>query len=74
MELSAETKLKDVFAKYPHLKGRFAEINPMFSLLNTPMGKVMVNRVTLANVSQHSGMELDQLIEKINELAADTQN
>lgn len=65
MELTGETKLKDLFAEYPQLKDRMGEINPMFSLLATPMGKVMVNRVSLADVSKRSGMELDDLIGEI---------
>ena len=46
MELNRDTKLKDIVSAYPSLKTRLAEINPKFSLLNSPIGKVMIGKVT----------------------------
>lgn len=55
MELNQDTKLKDIVSAYPSLKTRLAEINPKFSLLNSPIGKVMIGKVTISDMSQRSG-------------------
>lgn len=68
MELNRDTKLKDVLSAYPGLKPRLAEISPKFSLLNSPLGKVMMSRVTLSDMSQKSGMDINSLIDKIRRL------
>ena len=65
MELNRDTKLKDIVSAYPSLKTRLAEINPKFSLLNSPIGKVMIGKVTISDMSQRSGMDMNSLIDGI---------
>ena len=68
MELNRDTKLKDIVSAYPSLKTRLAEINPKFSLLNSPIGKVMIGKVTISDMSQRSGMDMNSLIDGIPKL------
>ena len=68
MELNRDTKLKDIVSAYPSLKTRLAEINPKFSLLNSPIGKVMIGKVTISDMSQRSGMDMNSLIDGIRKL------
>ena len=68
MELNRDTKLKDIVSAYPSLKTRLAEINPKFSLLNLPIGKVMIGKVTISDMSQRSGMDMNSLIDGIRKL------
>lgn len=68
MELNQDTKLKDIVSAYPSLKTRLAEINPKFSLLNSPIGKVMIGKVTISDMSQRSGMDMNSLIDGIRKL------
>ena len=68
MELNRDTKLKDIVSAYPSLKTRLAEINPKFSLLNSPIGKVMIGKVTISEMSQRSGMDMNSLIDGIRKL------
>ena len=68
MELNRDTKLKDIVSAYPSLKTRLAEINPNFSLLNSPIGKVMIGKVTISDMSQRSGMDMNSLIDGIRKL------
>ena len=68
MELNRDTKLKDIVSAYPSLKTRLAEINPKFSLLNSPIGKVMIGKVTISDMSQRSGMDINSLIDGIRKL------
>ena len=68
MELNRDTKLKDIVSAYPSLKTRLAEINPKFSLLNSPIGKVMIGKVTISDMSQRSGMDMNSLLDGIRKL------
>lgn len=68
MELNRDTKLKDIVSAYPSLKTRLAEINPKFSLLNSPIGKVMIGKVTISDMSQKNGMDINSLIDGIRKL------
>ena len=60
--------MKDIVSAYPSLKTRLAEINPKFSLLNSPIGKVMIGKVTISDMSQKSGMDINSLIDGIRKL------
>ena len=60
--------MKDIVSAYPSLKTRLAEINPKFSLLNSPIGKVMIGKVTISDMSQKSGMDMNSLIDGIRKL------
>ena len=54
MEINGQTKLADILAEYPFMKTGIAEINGKFRMLQTPMGKVMVRKATVADMSERS--------------------
>lgn len=68
--INEKTKLKDIFVKYPALKDRMIEINPKFKLLKTPLARVMLPKATIRMMSERSGMQIDELIQKIKELVS----
>ena len=68
MEITKETKLSDLFDRYPWLKEELSEVNGKFKMLNTPMGKVMMGKATIAEMSKRTGMDADAIIEKIRDL------
>ena len=37
-------------------------------MLNTPVGKIMLGRADIAEMSKKSGMDKEQIISKLNEL------
>ena len=65
MEITKETKLSDLLARYPWLKEELSKVNEKFKMLNTPMGKIMMGKATIAEMSKKSGMDADAIIEKI---------
>ena len=71
MDITKETKLADLFAAYPWLKDEMTKINDKFKLLNSPLGKVMLKKATISEMSKKSGMDADVIIEKINVLIAE---
>ena len=68
MEITKDTKLKDLISTYPWLKDEMAKVNDKFKMLNTPVGKVMLGKATITEMSKKSGMDTDVLISRISDL------
>lgn len=68
MEITKETKLSDLVGQYPWLKEELSKVNDKFKMLNTPMGKIMMGKATISEMSKKSGMDVDTIIAKICEL------
>ena len=68
MELTKDTKLKDILDTYPQIKEKLPEINPKFKMLNGPMGKIMLGKATIADMSEKSGMGIDDIIAGLKKL------
>ena len=68
MEINKETKLADIIAQFPWLKEEMAKVNEKFKMLNSPIGKMMMGKATIAEMSKKSGMEAEVIIGKIKEL------
>ena len=65
--LTGDTKLFDLFDKVDGLKKHMPSIHPMFTMLATPMAKMMAGKATLEKVSHRSGIPLSELIQKIGD-------
>ena len=68
MEITKETKLSDLISQYPWLKEELSKVNDKFKMLNTPMGKIMMGKATIAEMSKKSGMDTDAMIGKNRDL------
>ena len=68
MEITKDTKLADLIVQYPWLKSEMAKVNEKFKMLNTPVGKIMLGKATIAEMSKKSGMEAEVIVGKIKEL------
>ncbi len=68
MEITRETRLSDLINQYSWLKDELPKINGKFKMLNTPMGKIMMGKATIAEMSKESGMDADLLIGKLQQL------
>ena len=68
MYITRETKLKDLLYEYPWLKDEISKVNEKFKMLNTPVGKIMLGKADITEMSKKSGMDEAQIISKLNEL------
>lgn len=68
MEITKDTKLKDLISIYPWLKDEMAKVNDKFKMLNTPIGKVMLGKATITEMSKKSGIDADTIIDRISDL------
>ncbi len=72
--ITAETRLSDLIAQYPWLKEEMVKVNEKFKMLSSPVGKLMMGKATIAEMSKKSGMEADIIISRINELITNHTN
>ena len=68
MQITRDTKLLDLINQYPWLKDELPKINEKFKMLNTPMGKIMMGKAAIVEMSKKSGMDADTLIRKLQQL------
>ena len=68
MQITRDTRLLDLINRYPWLKDELPKINEKFKILNTPMGKIMMGKATIVEMSKKSGMDADTLIGKLQQL------
>ena len=68
MTINSNSKLADILAAYPWLLDELVKVNNKFKMVKTPMGKIMLKKATVADMSRKSGMDETVLIEKLNEL------
>lgn len=68
MQITKDTRLLDLINQYPWLKDELPKINEKFKMLNTPMGKIMMGKATIVEMSKKSGMDADTLIRKLQQL------
>ena len=68
MEITRETRLSDLINQYSWLKDELPKINDKFKMLNTPMGRIMMGKATIAEMSKKSSMDADTLIRKLQQL------
>ena len=68
MMITKDTKLADLLQEYPWLKSEVMQISDKFKMLNTPVGKIMLKKATVAEMSKKSGIAEDQIIQKLTEL------
>lgn len=68
MQITRDTRLLYLINQYPWLKDELPKINEKFKMLNTPMGKIMMGKATIVEMSKKSGMDADTLIRKLQQL------
>lgn len=68
LTLTGDTRLKPLLQQFPGLKENLIAYNPKFSILNSPMAKVILPVATIKMMSEQSGIPRQELLDKINEL------
>ena len=72
MNITKETKLADLVSQYPWLREELSKVNDKFKMLNTPMGRIMMGKATITEMSRKSGLDAETLIGKIQKLIEDS--
>ena len=68
IEINENTRLMDILDEYPWLKDELPKIDKKFKLLKTPIGKVMMRKADVSEMSRRSVMSVDEIISMLNDL------
>jgi len=68
MTINRNTILSDILKRYPWLLKELIKVNDKFKMAKTPMGKIMLKKATVADMSKKSGIDENALISKMNEI------
>lgn len=67
IEITSDTRLKDLFEVYPHLKKELAARYPSFKMLNTPLGKLILKKATVRTAAERSGLGEERFIQLLKD-------
>lgn len=70
MKITKDTKLSDLLQAYPGLKEDLTKISDAFKLLQTPIGMAMANKATISDLCSKSGIDVSDLIKKLEQVIA----
>ena len=68
MKVDKDTKLTDILKEYPWLKDELPKIDSRLKVIKSPMAKVMMGKMTFADASEKSGISVEDLLAKLDEL------
>ena len=68
MNITKETRLADILQEYPWLKEEMTKVSDKFKMLNTPVGRIMLKKATIGEMSKRSGVETDLIISKLTKM------
>ena len=69
--ITPDTRLQELLDRYPWLMGEAVRISGRFRLLATPMGKKLLKKATISDLSRKGGIPEDEIIGKIYELISE---
>lgn len=68
MEFNENTKLIDILKAYPALEPKLKEMDPRFSIMSTPMGKMLMKKNTVLDASKKVGIPVPELLKKLEKV------
>ena len=70
MQITKDTKLKEILTEYPWLIDEAVELNPAFRALRSPLAKALIARANVAEASRRTGIDTDTIIAEIENMIA----
>ncbi len=68
MEFNEKTKLIDILKAYPALETKLTEMDSRFSVISTPMGKMLLKTKNVKDASKLIGMPVPELLQELDRL------
>ena len=68
MNLTANTKLKDLLAAYPWLIDEAVKIDGRFRILRSPFARGLIAKADISEVSRRTGADTEEIIGRIEEM------
>lgn len=70
IEITPETRLKDLLDAYPDLKKELVAVHSSFKMLSSPLARIIIPKADVRIMSERSGVPLEELIAKLGEIIA----
>jgi len=70
MDLTPNTRLRDILAAYPWLTEELPRLDGRLAVVRSPLGRALLKRADIAEAARRSGYPAEQIIEKLRELIA----
>ncbi|MBR1496325.1 MAG: DUF1858 domain-containing protein [Oscillospiraceae bacterium] len=68
MKITENTMLAELLKNYPWVLEELGKISGKFKLLDTPVGKALLNKATIEELCKKVGIDADSIIKKLTEL------
>ena len=68
MQFNENTPLRDILSAYPWLPKELVKMDSKFSIINSPIGKMLIHTATLKDVSKMAGYPVETVLEELNKL------
>lgn len=65
MNFDVNTKLGEILKKFPWLPDELIKIDERFSLINSPIGKMLVKNATISDLCKKIGMSPEDAIKQL---------
>ena len=70
LEITENTKLADILREYPWIADEAMRLSDQLKIINTPLGRMIIARARISDISKRTGFPPEQIIGKINEVIA----
>ncbi|MBR4359846.1 MAG: hypothetical protein IKP32_04445 [Clostridia bacterium] len=68
MEIRENTRLADLLAAYPWLPEAAVKIDDRLKIVNTPLGRMLIKKYTIADISKRTGYAAEDIIREIQKV------
>lgn len=68
MEINSQTKLTDVLDRYPWLPDELIKLDSRVKVIKTPIGKMMIRKMTVADLSKQTGMSEEDMKQQLSKM------
>ena len=67
MVINKDTKLVDLIERFPWLKEEAVKIDERAKIINTPVGKALAKKYTIEDVSERTGIPVNDILKRIED-------
>ena len=68
MHIDENTKLIDILNAYPGLEPKIKALDPKFSVISTPVGKMLLKKNTIRDVSDRFHVPVSELLSELDKM------
>ncbi len=70
MKITENTKLSEILNTYPDIKNELTTISDRFKMINSPIGKIMIQKATVKEMAGKAALTTEEIIAGLESLIA----